>query len=364
MLRLLTILSLVILLAGCRIVILLPPAGGFVVVLPDEILINRDNVSGFLINVRGFDFDKTFYAIPEPGWYFSHWDHGEKNFCGGTNTPCRLRTDVLEGSEEAERILQSNEEFYLKPVFRRIVLPVTDAPYGGRCINSQLQAPGSVLETSYLERDNFSGNSFILDLRTEVAAGVDSMLGGSDSYPDGTNTRRMLVHYTNEQTGEQFHSEFLTAFRHVPNGFRIQNWAEYGRALDDQGNGTYSQLSWFMPPFVERFGLREGRSFDQSLNRKLEDFDGGVSLGTLDIDTRKLRTFVGYARVNTLSGEHNTCHFRDEIDEMADGQSRRNVRDSYYGINTGILVYQEEFSGSVTRELQEFRINANYDTSF
>ena len=70
-----------------------------------------------VIDVVDLFFDQTFVAEPASGYYFSHWNKLDGHLCGGENTPCRLSTAEFEGNPALQSVLESDETFYLQPVF-------------------------------------------------------------------------------------------------------------------------------------------------------------------------------------------------------------------------------------------------------
>jgi len=69
------------------------------------------------IDVVDLFFDQTFIAEPAAGFYFGGWRTRDRYLCGGTTTPCQLSTAAFEGNPALESILESDESFYLKPIF-------------------------------------------------------------------------------------------------------------------------------------------------------------------------------------------------------------------------------------------------------
>lgn len=78
------------------------------------------------IEVVDLFFDETFQALPADGYYFSHWEKGNRRLCGGRRQPCRLVTAGFEGNDALMAILESDKTFVLKPLFLKTV----DTPCG------------------------------------------------------------------------------------------------------------------------------------------------------------------------------------------------------------------------------------------
>lgn len=63
-------------------------------------------------------FDETFTAVPDEGYKFVRWKKVERGFFGGsTERTVRLFTSGFVGNEALLSILESDQEFYLQPVF-------------------------------------------------------------------------------------------------------------------------------------------------------------------------------------------------------------------------------------------------------
>ena len=69
-----------------------------------------------VIDVEDTTFDETFIARPNPGYAFSRWTEKPQALCGNSNSPCRLLTSPLAGTENVS-LLESDEALYLEPVF-------------------------------------------------------------------------------------------------------------------------------------------------------------------------------------------------------------------------------------------------------
>lgn len=69
------------------------------------------------INVVDIFFDETFTANPANGYEFHAWKTQDKGLCGGKATPCKLSTTGFEDFPKLMAALESDEVFYLSPVF-------------------------------------------------------------------------------------------------------------------------------------------------------------------------------------------------------------------------------------------------------
>ncbi len=104
-------------LSGCRIDITVPAVGGTIETaegLPT--CVSGTTCSQF---VSYTSFDETYVAIPDAGYDFVGWKKRNRSFCGGSTKPCRLTTTGFEGNADLMAVLQSDEVFYLEPVFEK-----------------------------------------------------------------------------------------------------------------------------------------------------------------------------------------------------------------------------------------------------
>ena len=69
------------------------------------------------INVVDIFFDETFSANPAKGYEFHAWKTQERGLCGGKSKPCKLSTTGFANFPNLMAALESNEVFYLTPVF-------------------------------------------------------------------------------------------------------------------------------------------------------------------------------------------------------------------------------------------------------
>jgi hypothetical protein len=102
------------LVAGCKIRIEVPP-GGHVATESG----NYECLSGQVcfIDVNDIDFDETFVAIPDQDYRFVEWKKRKRGLCGGNDQPCWLSTTGFLGHDVLMSILDTDQMFYLTPVF-------------------------------------------------------------------------------------------------------------------------------------------------------------------------------------------------------------------------------------------------------
>jgi len=101
-------------LSGCKVEIKVPQ-GGTVKSTDGAYICEAGQTC--VIDVVDLFFDETFIAEPDPGFYFGGWRKMDRYFCGGETTACRLSTAAFEGNQALQAVLESDETFFLKPVF-------------------------------------------------------------------------------------------------------------------------------------------------------------------------------------------------------------------------------------------------------
>jgi hypothetical protein len=109
------------LLVSCKIRVIVPPEGGSVTTSSGAYSCASGKTCD--IDVVDFFFDETFIAKPSSGYEFKFWKKGPGRFCGRYQKPCRVFTaGIEEYTELAEvilKFLESDETFYLQPVFAK-----------------------------------------------------------------------------------------------------------------------------------------------------------------------------------------------------------------------------------------------------
>jgi Protein of unknown function (DUF3089) len=104
------------LLGGCKIKITVP-AGGKVITESGSYECQSKQVC--TIDIYDIFFDEIFLAIPDSSYTFAGWKKKQRGFCGGSNKPCHLLTTRFAEYEVLMKILESDEVFYLEPVFTK-----------------------------------------------------------------------------------------------------------------------------------------------------------------------------------------------------------------------------------------------------
>lgn len=116
-LRVVSLLTLVIAISGCKIVIEVPE-GGIVTTESGAFECRQNRVC--VVEVDDTFFDEVFEARPHRGWEFRGWAKRQRGFCGDKLGFCALATTAFAGNERLLALLASDQEFYLQPVFEQV----------------------------------------------------------------------------------------------------------------------------------------------------------------------------------------------------------------------------------------------------
>ncbi|MCB1844750.1 MAG: hypothetical protein KDI09_17435 [Halioglobus sp.] len=115
-LRYLATAALLLMVAGCKVVIVVPE-GGRVVADNGMLCLAGETCE---IDVSTTQFSRTFTAIAEPGYRFTGYTEANGHFCPGSNPNCFLSTAGFSGNPGLMSILASNLEFFLAPQFEAV----------------------------------------------------------------------------------------------------------------------------------------------------------------------------------------------------------------------------------------------------
>lgn len=101
--------------AGCKVEITSPPNGRVIRdngnYIPPGVVSTRD--------VYDIYYDETWMAVPDEEYIFVGWKKRFRGFCGGSIEPCHLTTADFYKYESLMAILESDEVFYLEPVYEK-----------------------------------------------------------------------------------------------------------------------------------------------------------------------------------------------------------------------------------------------------
>ncbi len=137
-------------LVGCRVQIDVPSDGR---VSSNGAGLDCEARQSCTIEIDSTEFLTQFTAESAEGFVFSHWRRRPGGFCGGSTSDCRLATRGFDAFPLLLAILESDQTFYLEPVFAP-----ADSPGAGSiaCKNNEVAdignlLPSLALETEFLE---------------------------------------------------------------------------------------------------------------------------------------------------------------------------------------------------------------------
>ncbi|KAA1194086.1 hypothetical protein F0M18_01180 [Pseudohalioglobus sediminis] len=116
-LRLICIALISLAVCACKVEIIVPEGGR---VLTESGAYNCSEGKTCTIDVVDIFFDEVFQALPEEGYLFEGWKKRDNGFCGGKDEACSLSTKDFAGNDLLLAILESDETFFLQPVFSRV----------------------------------------------------------------------------------------------------------------------------------------------------------------------------------------------------------------------------------------------------
>jgi hypothetical protein len=104
----------VLMIASCKVKVVVPE-GGTVTSASGTYICEPEKPCK--INVVDIFFDETFTANPANGYEFHAWKAQDRGLCGGKATPCKLSTTGFANFPKLMTALESEEVFFLSPVF-------------------------------------------------------------------------------------------------------------------------------------------------------------------------------------------------------------------------------------------------------
>lgn len=152
MMKRVVVLFLAVLVAGCRLAVIVVEGG--------EVQSNFGVCSsGNVCVIDGLPSENTvefFTAVPAPGWFFHHWNAGDRFICGDSALPvCELNVSPIEDDRELIGALRASSEiFYLMPVFRdhpRVTLGSEARTIVAEGVSQLWLQPADFLDYSYDE---------------------------------------------------------------------------------------------------------------------------------------------------------------------------------------------------------------------
>ena len=321
------------LLAGCKIVIQVP-AGGQVVTQSGGYKACAAGKT-CTIDVSDLFFNEVFIARPAAGYTFKHWKKKDRAFCGGKKGSCALQSAPLGTDPGLMALLESNERFFLQPVF---VKKSDDGALGKQnaavCFNPV--DVGTKIVTNYSTRDKISGEVTRSRLVTEFTGFV--MYKASRSLrsktvitlPGDASFRTVSISYA------------------IPDNARTRFTSQGGEA-ETFLNGALanSTLLEFMPGQLTRFDLAPGQSYTQNYTANTMGTFNGMTISDSQA-IKRTTTYIGVDKITVPAGTRDACKFREVTTTTFQGFSSKDTRNLWYDVGSGIQV-QEDNDSSITK---------------
>lgn len=145
------------------------------------------------IDVSDVYFQESFVAVPNNGMRFLHWKKRPRGFFGNSGNPeARLVTGGFAGNESLLSLLDSDETFYLEPVFGRLLTPAPATLGGSPSSPSELNLNSwnEIQVNSFHNHFKFSAKqNQLLMLRVDLAIPLSVSQKGLCSSNPGTGSR-------------------------------------------------------------------------------------------------------------------------------------------------------------------------------
>ncbi|MEM1110824.1 MAG: hypothetical protein AAGI11_02855 [Pseudomonadota bacterium] len=159
---------------GCKLRIVVPQGGS---VQTESTAFSCSANDTCTIDVVDLFFDETFVGVPNSGWVFEGWRRGNNRLCGGRTDSCNLTTGEFGGIRALLDILESDEVYFLQPIFVR----GEESNFGrwsGRWTNTSFSSVGALRMTATQRSNN----------RARVTVDLDGFVGGLlDPEPQSVN---------------------------------------------------------------------------------------------------------------------------------------------------------------------------------
>ena len=350
MYRLLIALLALALLAGCKVQITVPE-GGMVVSQSGAYSCAAGKVC--VIQVNDIFFDETFVAKLASGYRFVEWKKRKKGFCGLKSKPCRLFTTTFGGKEALMAILESDQVFYLEPVFEKISSGGSGGASAGVCFNEDLAAQG----TRVIVRHRSQPGSNIVDF--------DQRVGGTTTF-NGKNVRKMISDITSTDPAATwqttlFFTTDLAKKRSTNHGVITENFSP------EPGLITVK----FIPGMLNRFDLAVDESYSQEFDVVAEievpggfpdlpggfpelpeipdipELPGGVDIPlpgeglTTRSTLRRKTTYRGVETIVVPAGTFQACRFETVNEVVSGGYEVEGLEIIWLGVNSGVMIQED-----------------------
>jgi len=273
-----------------------------------------------VIDVYDTTFDETFTAKPDEGYRFKGWRKRNGGFCGGNTTPCRLATTGFEGNADLMQILESDQVFYLEPVFEPTEPGELGNEHGRVCFNRALLEEGGGFETRYRSPGGNSGYQY---------TNYDQVVSGRGMFNGNSGRRALIVQETEGNPGSLAESEVIFAVNGGKERVRY-----FGLRTQVSRPQTIRAVNSYTPYKLVRWDLAAGGEFVQNYTARVEQ-DGLVSEQDVVLTTR----YLGTETIVVPAGEFTACRVEERyVETDSSGVATETLQTLWYGVGTGILL--------------------------
>ncbi|MBN7797557.1 hypothetical protein [Parahaliea mediterranea] len=273
-----------------------------------------------VIDVYDTTFDETFTAKPAQGYRFTGWRKRHGGFCGGNTTPCRLATTGFEDNSDLMQILESDQVFYLEPVFESTEPGDLGNEHGSVCFNRALLAEGGGFETRYRSPGGNQGYQY---------TNYDQVVSGRGMLNGNGGRRALIVQETEGDPGSLAESEMIFTV----NGDR-HRVRYYGLRTQVSRPQRINAVHSYSPYKLVRWDLAAGGEFVQNYAARVER-DGFISEKDVVLTTR----YLGTETIAVPAGQFSTCRVEERyVETDASGVATETLQTLWYGVGSGILL--------------------------
>ena len=315
---------------GCKVIVVVPEHGSVVSESG-----NYDCREGARceIDVADFLFDESFEARPDPGYEFSYWLARERGLCAGSAEVCELSTADYEVSDGLTALINSDEIFYLQPVFRREIAPYDFSAVA--CLNPELTAEGTRISASYSNFNALSEAGTTTSYVQEV--GAKTVFYGN---------RAMSIITDSISTGDEESVKVSETF--ISSDQRLAQVFDYGEiSYKVTGNTDLRTLLFRSPHSVQSFDMEAGDIYVQRWDDRLDTWSLLRDVRTIKYYRSTL--YSGRESVTVPAGTFNTCRFElsDNVEDPRLGFSAPTTT-LWYDVETGMLVKEQGQASGLT----------------
>lgn len=345
---------------GCRVQVQTSEYGS-VSSLPGSYKCPENNIC--YIDVNDGQFNETFVAEPSEGYVFRWWGVGNNSLCSEQTGNCELSAEVLSQQPWGAAILESDEVFYLRPVFTvpHGSTPLNDAS-AEVCFNPSAWKEGYSIVLRYSTPREFYPNSTTIFRRTVY---------GQEDF-EGVSATKVVTEIVERsrspEAQESIQTSYITVDLDQPVvtllGAEVSNKYIDGDLLVDP---VTTFVSWYdlglgvqanQKDFVHRYIPGLIREFDMSKD-EIREGDIRVSRTTPEVsslgntrtvswDVKSTVRYEGIQSVTVPAGDFEACRFKYHTITHTGEADERTV---WIDKESGVTLIETASDDSVRRSL-------------